>query len=99
MSFAQLGFILGSWQMTYIVLAIAAGVIMDRWGIRRSIFCGSLVIGLSAGLGHRSAGFAGRVFHILGGDPAMAGDSRTAAFWYFRPLPHATSGAEPDGQP
>ena len=32
MSYGQMGFVLGSWQMTYIVLAITAGVIMDRWG-------------------------------------------------------------------
>ncbi|MBT8362283.1 MAG: hypothetical protein KJO32_15140, partial [Deltaproteobacteria bacterium] len=35
MSYGQMGFVLGSWQMTYIVFAIGAGVIMDRWGLRR----------------------------------------------------------------
>ena len=47
MSYGQMGFVLGSWQMNYIVFAIAAGIIMDRWGIRRSILLGALVTGLS----------------------------------------------------
>ena len=64
MSFAQMGFILGSWQMTYIVLAIAAGVIMDRWGIRRSIFFGALVIGLSAVLRSAASGFYSLLFFV-----------------------------------
>ena len=57
MSYGQMGFVLGSWQMTYIALAIFAGVIMDRWGIRRAIFFGALVIGLSAVLRSASTGF------------------------------------------
>lgn len=57
MSYGQMGFVLGSWQMTYIILAIAAGVLMDRWGIRRSIFLGALVIGISTILRSTSTGF------------------------------------------
>ena len=57
MTYGQMGFVLGSWQMTYIVFAICAGVIMDRWGIRRSIFFGAVIIALSALLRATSAGF------------------------------------------
>ena len=57
MSYSQMGFVLGSWQMTYIALAVMAGIIMDRWGIRKSIFAGAIVIGLSATLRSLSIGF------------------------------------------
>ena len=57
MSYGQMGFVLGSWQVTYIALAIMAGIIMDRWGIKRSIFAGALIIGLSATLRAFSTGF------------------------------------------
>ncbi|MFH1349890.1 MAG: MFS transporter [Pseudomonadota bacterium] len=57
MTYSQMGFVLGSWQLTYIALAIMAGVIMDRWGIRKSILAGALIIGLSASLRSLSIGF------------------------------------------
>ncbi|MCP4625458.1 MAG: hypothetical protein GY850_18360 [bacterium] len=37
LSYSQMGLILGSWQMTYIVAALVAGTILDRWGVRKSI--------------------------------------------------------------
>jgi MFS family permease len=40
MSYSQMGFILGSWQLTYILVALVAGAILDRWGVRKSIFAG-----------------------------------------------------------
>ena len=64
MTYGQMGFVLGSWQMTYIVFAIFAGVIMDRWGIRRSIFFGALVIALSALLRSASTGFTSLLFFV-----------------------------------
>jgi len=57
MSYGQMGLVLGSWQMTYIVLAVMSGMILDRWGIKKSIFVGALIIGLSAALRAFSTGF------------------------------------------
>ncbi len=86
MSFAQMGFVLGSWQMTYIVLAIAAGVIMDRWGIRKSIFFGALVIGLSAVLRSTASGFYSLLFFValfgIGGPMISIGCPKTIATWF-----------------
>ena len=48
MSYAEMGLVLGSWQLTYIVVGIAAGTITDRIGVRRAVFIGTLIIGLSA---------------------------------------------------
>ncbi len=43
----QMGAILGSWQAAYIVFAVFAGVILDRWGVRKAILFGGLIIALS----------------------------------------------------
>jgi sugar phosphate permease len=50
MSYSQMGFILGSWQLTYILVALLAGAILDKWGVQKSIFVGALIIGLSASI-------------------------------------------------
>ncbi len=86
MSYGQMGFVLGSWQMTYIALAIFAGVIMDRWGIRRSIFVGALVIGLSAVLRSASTGFFSLLLFVAlfgaGGPMISIGCPKTISTWF-----------------
>jgi CP family cyanate transporter-like MFS transporter len=86
MSYGQMGFVLGSWQMTYIVIAIAAGVIMDRWGVRKSIFVGALIIGLSAVLRAASTGFFSLLFFValfgVGGPMISIGCPKTISTWF-----------------
>ena len=86
MSYGQMGFVLGSWQMTYIVIAIAAGVIMDRWGVRKSIFAGALIIGLSAVLRATSTGFFSLLFFValfgVGGPMISIGCPKTISTWF-----------------
>jgi len=86
MTYGQMGFVLGSWQMIYIVFAICAGVIMDRWGIRRSIFFGALVIALSALLRAGSTGFISLLFFValfgIGGPMISIGCPKTIAAWF-----------------
>jgi cyanate permease len=81
-----MGFVLGSWQMTYIVFAIAAGIIMDRWGIRRSILFGALVIGLSALLRASAGGFFSFLFFValfgVGGPMISIGCPKAIATWF-----------------
>ena len=57
MSYSQMGFVLGSWQLTYLVVAIAAGIILDKWGLRKSLFLGAIIIALSAALRYFAQGF------------------------------------------
>ena len=57
LSYSQMGLILGSWQLTYIFAALVAGAVLDRWGVRKSIFAGAIVIGLSATLRYYTVGF------------------------------------------
>ncbi len=86
MTYSQMGLVLGSWQMTYIVFAVSAGVIMDRWGLRRSIFFGAFIIGLSALLRSTSTGFISLLFFValfgIGGPMISIGCPKTIATWF-----------------
>ena len=59
---------------------------MDRWGIRRSIFFGALVIGLSAVLRSASTGFLSLLFFIalfgVGGPMISIGCPKTISTWF-----------------
>ena len=45
LTYSQMGLILGSWQLTYIIAALAAGSVLDRWGVKKSLLAGALIIG------------------------------------------------------
>jgi cyanate permease len=47
-SYGQMGLILGSWQFTYIIGALMVGSVMDRWGMHRTVFTGTMIIALSS---------------------------------------------------
>ncbi len=59
---------------------------MDRWGIRRSIFFGALVIGLSAVLRSASSGFLSFLFFValfgVGGPMISIGCPKTISTWF-----------------
>ena len=86
MSYGQMGLVLGSWQLTYIAFAIAAGVIMDQWGIRKSIFAGAVVIALSAALRFFSMGFVTFLVCVtlfgIGGPMISIGAPKTISLWF-----------------
>lgn len=48
LSYSQMGIILGSWQLMYIVVALPLGLITDRLGLQRSLLFGAVAISLSA---------------------------------------------------
>lgn len=86
MSCSQMGFVLGSWQLTYIGAFTVAGFFIDRWGIRRSLFLGALIIALSVGLRY----FTGRFVPFpamvalfgVGGPMISIGCPKTIALWF-----------------
>jgi cyanate permease len=86
MSYSQMGFILGSWQLTYILVALVAGAILDRWGVRKSIFAGALIIGLSASIRYFAAGFLTMLVAIalfgVGGTMISIGGPKTISQWF-----------------
>jgi len=85
-SYGQMGFILGSWQLTYIAVAIIAGAIIDKWGVRRPIFVGTVIIGLSAALRYFPGGFGGFLPVValfgVGGPLISIGAPKAISMWF-----------------
>ena len=81
-----MGLILGSWQLIYIFAALAAGAILDRWGVRKSIFAGAIVIGFSAAVRYYTVGFITMLAAValfgLGGPMISVGGPKTIALWF-----------------
>ena len=46
-SYKQMGLILGAWQLTYMFFALPAGFILDKYGLKISIFIAAIIITLS----------------------------------------------------
>ena len=86
MSYSQMGIILGSWQLTYIIVAIIAGAIIDKWGIRKSLFIGTVIIGLSEALRYFPDGFGTFLFVVaifgIGGPLISIGAPKTISSWF-----------------
>ncbi|MFC2010041.1 CynX/NimT family MFS transporter [Chloroflexota bacterium] len=86
MSNSEMGFVLGSWQLVYIPVSIIAGIVIDRWGIRRSLFIGTLVMALSAGLRYFATGF-GTLLPVvalfgIGGPLISIGAPKAISVWF-----------------
>lgn len=85
-SYFQMGIILAAWPLTYIFVAALSGAIMDRWGIRKSLFVGIVIIGLSEFLRYFAVGFASMVFCValfgLGGPMISVGCPKTISVWF-----------------
>ena len=63
-SYSQMGIILASWPLTYILVAAVSGAVLDRWGIRKSLAVGVAIIGLSEFLRYFANGFASMVLCV-----------------------------------
>ena len=86
MSYSQMGFVLGSWQLTYIGASTVAGFFIDKWGIRWSLFLGTLIIALSVGLRYFAGGFGPFLAMValfgVGGPMISIGCPKTIALWF-----------------
>lgn len=86
LSFTEMGFILGSWQFTYIAVAVVAGTLIDRWGIRRSLLLGAIALGLSAALRYFAAGFGSLLGAValagVGGPMISIGCPKAISLWF-----------------
>jgi sugar phosphate permease len=86
MTYAQMGLILGAWQLTYIAVALVGGAIMDRWGVRKSILAGALIIGLSSILRYFPNGLGPMLFAVaffgVGGPMISIGCPKTVSVWF-----------------
>lgn len=86
MTRSQMGVVLGSWQFVYLFVAIPAGAIIDRFGLRRAIFIGIAVVAVSqicraAAVDQLSMLLAVMVFGI-GGPFISIGAPKLAATWF-----------------
>jgi len=86
LSYAQMGFILGSWQLTYIGVAILAGTLIDKWGVRKSLMAGTIVMGLSSVLRYFPRGFEGMLAAVAlfgaGGSMISIGIPKAIFLWF-----------------
>ena len=64
LSRSAMGSILGIWPLVYIGAAMPAGSLLDRFGLRRSLFVAALVIALSGALRAAAPGYAGLAFAV-----------------------------------
>ncbi len=94
MSYGEMGFILGSWQLVYIPVAIIAGIAIDKWGIRKTLFAGAVVMALSEGLRYFSTGFITLLPIValfgIGGPLISIGAPKAISVW-FRGKDRATA--------
>jgi cyanate permease len=85
-SYSQMGVILGAWPLTYIGVAAVGGAIMDKWGIRKSLVAGIIIIGLSAVLRYFANSFATMFLCValfgVGGPMLSIGCPKTIAMWF-----------------
>jgi cyanate permease len=81
-----MGTILGSWQLTYILASIFAGTIIDKWGLRKSIFAGVITVSLSTLLRYFPEGFTGMLLAValfgVGGPMISIGCPKSIAIWF-----------------
>ncbi len=86
MTNSQMGIVLGSWQLVYIVIALVCGALIDRWGIRRSLLLGIIVIGLSLLLRYFINSYLILLACIamfgLGGPMISIGSPKTISEWF-----------------
>jgi CP family cyanate transporter-like MFS transporter len=86
MTYGQMGYVLGSWQLTYLVFAVLAGIMMDKWGVRKALFLGVTIIGLSAGLRCFVTGFGTLLLVTalfgVGGPLISTGCPKVTALWF-----------------
>jgi cyanate permease len=85
-TYSQMGIIMGAWPLTYIAVALLGGAIIDRWGIRKSLFLGILIISLSVGLRYFADSFIFMFLCValfgLGGPMISIGAPKTIATWF-----------------
>ncbi|MDA0301067.1 MAG: MFS transporter [Chloroflexi bacterium] len=86
MTRGEMGIALGSWQFVYLFVAIPAGALIDRFGLRRAIFFGIAVIALSgllrAGAVNQVTMLAAVMVFGLGGPFISIGAPKLTATWF-----------------
>ena len=86
MSHAQMGGVMGAWQLVYIVAALPCGILLDRLGSRWALLLGALCVAASAYGRSRADSFAGLLAAVMlfgvGGPIISAGAPKVIAHWF-----------------
>ncbi len=85
-TYAHMGIILGAWPITYILVSMISGTIIDRWGVRNAIFTGVLIISLSSIFRYFPTGFVAMFFAValfgVGGPMISIGGPKAISTWF-----------------
>lgn len=85
-TYSQMGVILGAWPLTYIVVAVMGGPIVDRLGIRKSIFIGITLMAISSVLRYFAGGFGTMFLSValfgVGGPMISVGAPKVISLWF-----------------
>jgi CP family cyanate transporter-like MFS transporter len=83
---AQMGTVLGGWQLVYIATAVPCGIVLDRIGPRRAIAAAVLIIAVSGGLRACAQGFVSLLLAVgvfgLGGPLISIGAPKLISLWF-----------------
>ena len=86
MNYAEMGGILGSWQLVYIFTALPCGVLIDRLGLRYSLLIASVLIGISCMMRALAQGqltlFLAVAFFGIGGPLISIGAPKLISIWF-----------------
>ncbi len=85
-TYSEMGLILGSWQLTFIGGSIVAGMLIDRWGIRKSLLLGVGIFALSSVVRSFPKNFTGMLLAVTlfgAGAPMIAiGCPKAISIWF-----------------
>lgn len=86
MTYAQMGLVLGAWQLVYIVTAYPLGLLVDRLGVRRSLGLGIFIMWLSLVLRGLSGDFVTLFLAValfgVGGPIVSIGAPKMVSLWF-----------------
>jgi len=86
MTYGQMGVVLGSWQLVYMAVAVFAGIILDKWGLRKSLFIGTVIIGISSVSRYYANGFGTLLAMVglfgVGGSVISIGAPKAISMWF-----------------
>ena len=87
MTYSQMGFVLGAWQLIYIVTAYPLGVVIDKMGTRKSLLIGVFLIWLSLILRGLVSDFSGLFLSVaifgFGGPIISIGAPKVISLWFI----------------
>ena len=88
LSRAAMGSILGAWPLVYIAMAVPAGALIDRFGLRRSLAAGVVLIAISGLLRAVAVNYATLFLAValfgLGGPFISIGAPKLISVWFNR---------------